>query len=307
MKRYPDDMKSILITGSNGLLGQNLLLTAPDSVNLLGTDIQDTPWQNQVRANYQKLDITNYKQVHDLMRSYRPDVVLNAAAYTNVDGAETERELCWQVNVIGVENLARAARLIKSKIVHVSTDYIFDGQNGPYREDALANPQGYYARSKLAAENALIAIEAEHAIVRTMVLYGAGIKVKNNFPLWVIHSLRQGQTIRVVDDQIGTSTLASELALAMWRIVELDKMEIFNISSPDLMSRYEFARRIALAFDLDSTLITVIKTADLEQPAPRPLNSGLIVEKAQRELGLDLLTTDQALIKFKRQFLGNKM
>lgn len=295
-------MKSILITGSNGLLGQNLLTTAPDSVTLVATDIQTESWPNQARSRFQQLDITDYKQVHDLMKSYRPDYLINAAAYTNVDGAETERELCWQVNVVGVENLARAARLTKCKVVHVSTDYIFDGQNGPYREDALPSPAGFYARSKLAAENALIAIEAEHAIARTMVLYGTGIKVKNNFALWVIQSLSQGQKIRVVDDQIGTSTLASELALALWRIVALDKMEIFNISSPDLMSRYEFARRIAIAFDLDPSLITAIKTADLKQPAPRPLNSGLIVEKAQRELGLELLTTDQALAKFKQQY-----
>ncbi|MCX8010090.1 MAG: SDR family oxidoreductase, partial [Ignavibacteria bacterium] len=224
-------MKRILICGANGLLGQrlSLMLSTQTNYEVLNTSIERNFVFDRLLFDYTQLDITKRSDVKSLVTSFQPDVILNAAGATNVDWCETNREEAWKINVSSVENLAEAARRVNAKLVHVSTDYIFDGKNGPYDEDAQPNPIGYYGKTKLASENVVRTAGVSYAIMRTNVLYGTGIGVKLNFALWIIENLKLGKTINVVDDQIGNPTYIGDLALAMIKVFELDKEGTFNV------------------------------------------------------------------------------
>ncbi len=298
-------MKRILICGSNGLLGQrlSLMLSTQTEYEVLNTSRHRSFVFDHQLFDYTQLDITRKSDVKSLVSSFHPDVMLNAAAVTNVDWCEEHREEAWKVNVSGVENLVEAARKVGAPLIHVSTDYVFDGKHGPYREDDRPNPISYYGKTKLAAENAIRIGEIHYAIVRTIVLYGHGMNVKKNFALWVLESLTAQKPIRCVDDQISNPTYVSDLALAMVRIMERNKSGIYHVCGSERVSRYEFAQRIADVFKLDKALIERVRTADLHQPAARPLVTGFITTKAEEELGLSPLNITQGLSMLKQELL----
>ncbi|HVN48819.1 MAG TPA: sugar nucleotide-binding protein, partial [Bacteroidota bacterium] len=181
-------MKRILIAGSNGLLGQRLsmMLSGLTEYEVLNTSIERSFVFDDHLYDYTQLDITQRGDVKSLISSFQPDVILNAAAATNVDWCESNRELAWKINVTAVENLAEAARKVNAKLIHVSSDYVFDGKNGPYDEQAPVNPISYYGKTKLASENAVQSAGINYGIVRPVVLFGLGIGVKANFVLWVV-------------------------------------------------------------------------------------------------------------------------
>lgn len=294
----------VLITGCNGLLGQNLIRLASPDAEIAGLDLAESSLLTV--AKYFSVDLGDRKAVLEAVSEWQPQWIVNAAAFTDVDGAETRRELCWRVNVTAVENLVYACRKVASSIAHVSTDYIFDGQHGPYGEEDTPNPIGYYGRSKLAGENVLVASRVAHVIARTMVLYGYGLSVRPNFVTWLIDKLQQGERVRIVTDQFGNATLADELALALWRMTGKNAGGIYHVAGRDVISRYDFAMAIANAFALDADLITAITTDQLRQAAPRPMKSGLKVDKVIRELGVPLSTTAEGLLKFKRTMAAAK-
>ncbi len=295
--------KRVLVVGSNGLLGQKitefLIRGSAHKVSLCS--IEPTSVVQFQSADYQQLDITSKKDVKRVVHSVEPDVIINCAAMTNVDACETERELAWKLNTEGVEHLIDAARKGNSKIIHFSTDYIFDGKSGPYDELSRPEPLSYYGKTKLASENALIVSGLEYFVARTMVLYGTGINVKPNFALWLIQNLGKHIPVRIVDDQFGNPTLADDLAHGILNAIELEKSGIYNIAGRDIISRHEFAVRLAKIFDFDSDLIVPIKSVQLHQPAPRPMKSGLITLKAEVELGYRPSTTEQGLLVLKSQ------
>ena len=295
--------KKILVIGSNGLLGQKLceIIVRGGAYNLTIASIEDKPLRHVVGAQYMICDITNKKDVKNVVAACRPDVIINAAAMTNVDACETEREMCWKINVEGVEHIIDAAKKDGTKVVHVSTDYIFDGKAGPYSEDDRPEPISYYGKSKLASENALRTSGVPYLIARTMVLYGFASGVKANFALWLIESLEKKKPVNVVDDQFGNPTLVDDLAYGLIQGVEMERSGIYNIAGRDIMNRFEFALRTAKVFALDPSLITPITTASLKQPALRPLNSGLITLKAEVELGYKPSTVEQGLLILKTQ------
>lgn len=295
--------KKILVIGSNGLLGQKLceIIVRGGAYNLTIASIEEKPIRQVVGAQYVQVDIANKKEVKSLVNTCSPDVIINAAAMTNVDDCETERELCWRINVDGVENIADAARIRDTKVIHVSTDYIFDGKSGPYTEDDRPEPLSYYGKSKLASENLLRTSGVPFLIARTMVLYGFAPGVKANFALWLIESLENKKPVNVVDDQIGNPTLVDDLAYALIQGFEMERTGIYNIAGRDIVNRYEFALKLAKVFNLDASLIKPIKTASLKQPAPRPLKSGLVTLKAEVELGYKPSTSEQGLLILKTQ------
>jgi len=292
-----------LVVGSNGLLGQKTadLLVRGMASSVTLASLEEVPIRPVENAEYVKADLTSRKEVKQLIAHCDPEVIINCAAITNVDACETDRELAWKVNVGGVENIIEAARRTEAMIVHISSDYIFDGKNGPYSEDDRPEPLSYYGKTKLASENAVRTSGLRYLIARTMVLYGYAPGVKPNFALWIVQSLEKNIGVRVVDDQQGNPTLADDLAYALVRGVELGRTGVFNIAGRDIISRYEFAVRIARAFNLDSSLISPIKTAQLRQPAQRPLKSGLITLKAEVALGIRPSTVEQGLAVLKNQ------
>jgi dTDP-4-dehydrorhamnose reductase len=290
----------ILITGCNGLLGQKLVELVPVRYEVFGLDLAE---QGLVMngSSYYSGSIVDRRTLLRIVQETGPDWILNAAAYTDVDGAETEREICWKVNVLGVENIAYVARKCQARVVHISTDYIFDGKDGPYDEEAVPNPLGFYGRSKLAGENVLKMSPVPHAIARTMVLYGTGKNLRPNFVSWLIDQLKEGNRVNVVNDQFGNTTLVDELAGGIWSIVRKRKLGVFHVAGSEIVDRFTFAEKIAHVFDLDASLINPVSTKDLSQAAPRPMVSGLIVAKAVKELGLKLSNVEEGLFKLKMQ------
>ncbi len=279
-------MKRILICGSNGLLGQRLALLFgyQTEYEVLNTSHHRSFVLNKHLFDYTQLDIANRSDVKSLVSSFRPDIIINPAAMTNVDECEIQRENAWKINVIGVENLVEAARRTGAKLIHISTDYVFDGKNGPYKEEDKPNPINYYGRTKLAGENAIITSEIPFSIIRTIVVYGVGVNVKNNFALWVYNSLQSGKNISCVDDQNSNPTYVGDLANGIVKCVEHNGEGIFHICGAEKVSRYDFAVSIAKYFQLDSSLIKKIKTSELPQRAERPMVTGFITTKAEKIL-----------------------
>ncbi|MCE1164905.1 MAG: dTDP-4-dehydrorhamnose reductase [Bacteroidetes bacterium] len=292
----------ILITGSNGLLGQAIvsIFTRESDFDLVLSSVEEKS-NISLNYNYVQLDITAKDKVKKAVAEIAPDIIINCAAYTDVDGCETERVLSWKLNVDAVKHLIIAARPNNAKLVHFSTDYIFDGKNGPYDELATPNPISFYGRSKLAAENAVISSGIRFAVIRTMVLFGIGSKVKTNFATWLINKLSAGERINIVDDQIGNSTIVDDLAYGALKLIEAEKEGIYNIAGRDIESRLDFTYKLCDIFGYKKDLIKIIKTKDLNQPAPRPLNSGLITLKVQSELGFEPMGTVEALQLLKYQ------
>ena len=247
------------------------------------------------------LDITDHKRVMETVGSFKPSIIINAAAYTNVDKAEVEKEVAYKVNASAVGHLADAANTFDAKLIHISTDYIFDGEEGNYSEESLPSPINYYGKTKLAGENLIKSKLQDYAILRTQVLYGFATNVKKNFALWVIEKLSEGENIRIVDDQVGNPTLADELAFATLKVCQRNATGIYHVSGYETISRYEFARKIAKVFDLNLNLVKSVKSDEFEQPARRPKNSSFICLKTQTELGVNMPSVIDSLSLMKQQ------
>ena len=293
-----------MIIGSNGMLGQNLTsyFMFKRDVELFCTSFEKESFFSDV--NYSQIDISSSREVKKIMSDFIPDVVINAAAYTNVDGCESERELAWKINVTGVENLVKYVKRYDSHLIHISSDYIFRGTDGPYEENDLPNPISYYGKTKLAGENVIVSSNITYTIIRTNVLYGPTKFGRPDFVKWVVHSLRKNENIRIVNDQFNNPTYIEDLITAIAKVVEKRKKGIYNIGGAEVLSRLGFTNKIADYFKLDKSLISEIITAQLNQPAPRPLKSGLINLLAEAELDYKPLKIDDTLFLMKR-YLNN--
>jgi dTDP-4-dehydrorhamnose reductase len=292
--------KRVLVIGANGMLGQRVInfYSMQDNVELLGSSVEPDPVYKN--TDYVCGDMSKRDSIKKVIYDFYPDIVINTAAYTNVDKCEVEREIAWKVNVKGVEYIAEACRVIDAHLIHISSDYVFDGTKGPYNETAVPNPLGYYGRTKLASENALKISGSIHTILRTNVLYGIADS-RPDFVRWLVNTVRKGDNVRIVTDQINNPTYIDDLVQAISKAVEFNKQGIYNIGGKEFLSRYDFSLKIADYFSIDKNLITPIKTIDLNQPAQRPLKSGLIILKAETELGYKPLSIMESLTIMKRE------
>ncbi|MEJ2050298.1 MAG: dTDP-4-dehydrorhamnose reductase [Calditrichota bacterium] len=271
-------MKKVIITGANGLLGQALIQVLKEKYEIIGTGLENNSFLPEDGWRYHKLDITNSQKCKDAIKEFVPEVIINAASFTDVDGCEKEKELCWQVNVKGVENLAKISRGLDIHLIHYSTDYVFDGKEGPYDETARPDPVGYYGKSKLASENVLQQIGCPFTVIRTCVLYGNGVEVKRNFFLWVLENLQNEKKIRVVTDQFNNPTLSEDLATGSQLVIEQAALGKFHLAGRDYLSRYDFALKICGIFNKSEEFVVPIKTKELGQAAPRPSRGGLKID-----------------------------
>lgn len=291
----------VLITGSNGLLGQNLIqhFNAGEN-NIYGCDLHQQTYLKSVKHNYLQLDITDRPKCISLIKEIKPKVIIHTAAMTAVDKCETEHEKCWQTNVLATDNLIQGASRVGAKIIFISTDYVFDGENGPYSEEDKPNPISFYGKSKLASEQLLSTSGIEWVALRTIVLYGVGNNVNASFVTWLLNMLRTQKSVRIVNDQWGNTTYVEDLCRAIERVIQLEKTGLFHVGGRGFQSRFNFAKSIANYFKLNEDLIHPITTADLKQPAPRPLKSGLEIGNTERELLLSFSTVEEALAKYKK-------
>src|SRR4030095_7412959 len=294
--------KKILVTGANGLLGQKVTeIFKHESDHVLTlTDLHDKA-EEPKGLDYFPMDITKKEEVKEAVKKYSPDLIINTAAYTNVDGSETERELSWKVNVDAVKNFIIASRINSSKLIHISTDYVFDGKSGNYDESSKPAPLSYYGKSKLASENALISSGINYVIVRTMIIYGTGKNLRPNFATWLIDMLSHKQPVKIVDDQFGMPTMVDDLGWGLLKIVDLGKSGLYHLSGSEYLNRYEFAVKLANIFGYDENLIMPVKTSDLSQAAERPMNSSFILLKAETDLGVKPLKVSDGLVLLKTQ------
>ena len=279
----------ILVTGSNGLLGQKLteLLDSDKSVEFVATAARPAVIPI-VRGKFALLDITDGAAVDQVIDEARPDVIINTAAMTQVDHCETQREACWKANVTAVENLVKAAKRNYAHLIHVSTDFIFDGTKELLDESAVPNPVNFYGESKLAGEKVILESEISWGILRTVLVFGVTQDMsRSNIVLWVKKSLEQGKTIQVVNDQWRTPTLAEDLAMGCYLAAKKRAKGIFNISGKDYLSAYDIAIRTADFFKLDKTLIKETDSTKFTQPARRPPRTGFVIDKARKELGYE--------------------
>jgi dTDP-4-dehydrorhamnose reductase len=295
-------MKKILITGANGLLGQSLVRKFNKVFQIIGCDLGAFfVCQDEYTIEYFVLDQTKRNDVLKFFSSYQPDIIINAAAYTNVDGCESDRETCWNVNVKSIELMEEACKSFEPLFVHISTDYVFDGTSGSYRETDEPKALGYYGLTKLSSEKVVRNSNQEYIIARTMVLYGTGENIRPNFATWVVEQLRSGNEIKIVDDQIGNPTFVDDLSEGIYRLIDREEYGIFHICGNEVCNRYEFALKIAQIFGLDSTLIKKISTKDLVQKAPRPMNSSFNMDKLYNTIDWLPGKLDVSIQKFKAQ------
>jgi dTDP-4-dehydrorhamnose reductase len=287
----------ILVTGSNGLLGQKLSerLMKDDSVHPVFTARGNSAIPIY-RGEFYSLDISRKDEVNRVLQECRPDVVINTAAMTLVDQCETLRDECWTANVLSVGNLIEACETIGAHLIHVSTDFIFDGKNGPLDESAAPNPVNFYGVSKAAAEKLIMESSISWSILRTVLVYGITHDMgRSNIVLWVKENLEKGKTIRVVNDQWRTPTLAEDLAQGC-HLAALQKAKgIFHISGKDFLSPYDIAVQTAKFFQLDSALIIPTNSDQFKQTAPRPLRTGFIIDKAKKQLGYEPHSFEEGL------------
>lgn len=302
MTMYSHDIikKRIFVTGSNGMLGQRAAkyFSSVENTEVLACSMEPDSVSGPV--DYVCCDISKRENIKKVILDFCPDFIINTAAFTNVDLSETERETAWKVNVKGVEYIAEAARILDAHLIHFSTDYIFDGKNGPYSEKAKPNPLGYYGRTKLASENALMISGAMYTIFRINVLYGVA-NSRPDFVRWVVKMLSNNSKIRIVTDQINNPTFIDDILNVLSTIIEFRKQGIYHIGGRDFISRYEFTRIIADYFNLNKELIIPIVTEELSQPAKRPLKSGLITIKAESELGFKPYSITDSLSLMKKE------
>ena len=295
----------ILVTGANGLVGTKVL-------EQLLRNRGDEPLAayHQTRTNehlgaipFWWLDTTSTTDVERVIDEARPDAVIHAGAFTNVDGAERDRDFAWASNAEATDILARACSAHGIRLVYLSTEYVFDGTAGPYRETDSVNPVGWYARTKEAGEQAVMAAGGSWAVARTTVVYGHAQHVRANFVFWLVGELRAGRRVRIVDDQVGSPTLAENLAEMVLALARSRENGIFNTAGADVLSRLDFSRQIAGTFGLDAGLMDPTTTAALKQAAPRPLRAGLLMDKFRATFpDVPVLSVMEGLAVVKRQF-----
>jgi len=272
-----------LVAGCNGLLGQNLLQTAPAGTSLLGIARHDAPARPDLLAAdaYFAGDIADPATWAFVRDALKPDLILNAAAYTDVDGCERDPALCARVNRDAVALMAATG----IPLVQVSTDYVFDGAAGPYGEDDAVNPLSVYGRVKLASETAALSGSPKNLVVRTMWVWGTGTGAKKSFTAFVRETLAAGKPVRAVTDQVGNPTLAEDLALAIWALVERGCSGVYHATGATRLNRLEWARAVARHYGLDDAGIEPLTTPGLNLPAARPLSSGLRGDKLMAATG----------------------
>lgn len=289
----------LLITGASGLYGSKLAQLALDSdLEVYSSDIQSL---SSVVGTFVKIDVSDKVQVANALQSIKPDFVVHAATLTDVDKCEVNKELAWKVNVEGTQNVVDAVKAVGSFLFYVSTDYVFSGLKGRYKETDQPDPINYYGVTKLKAEE-IVQTLSEYCIARPSVIYGSTPAAgKVNFALWLIETLRKGNRVKIVTDQYNTPTLNTNLAEMTLEILGRRLTGTYHLCGATRVSRLEFANQICDAFGLDKSLIDPVTSAQFTWPAKRPADSSLDTTKAQQNLNCKPLQIADALKQLKHE------
>jgi dTDP-4-dehydrorhamnose reductase len=278
-------MQPVLITGANGLLGQFLvkvLMARGIPVVATGKGKSRLPFAD----DYRTLDFTDRDSVRSVLFETRPSVVVHAGALTQVDPCELDPDECYRVNVDGTELLLNETRRIGARFIFISTDFVFDGSAGPYKETDALCPISIYGDSKSKAERLVQESGAAWSIVRTILVYGTPfVGTRSNIITWAKDNLEQGKVIKVVSDQWRTPTYVGDLAHGIALIIERGAKGIYHISGKDLLTPYDMAWKTANLLGLDTSLLQKVNGSTFTQAGRRPARTGFIIDKAIRDLG----------------------
>lgn len=290
----------ILVTGSNGLLGQHLIKLLLDKpvydIIASGRGVTRIPFETSEKYRYFPLELTDGLAVDNFLMHHQPDIIVHTAALTQADYCEENQVDCWNTNVTATRFLINAAQKINARFIYISTDFVFDGLNGPYRETDLPGPVNYYGSSKLAAERSVMESRLNWCIIRTVLVYGNILSGnRNNMVSWVQQNLAEGKKIKVVSDQWRTPTFVDDLAKGILLAIEKDAKGIFHLSGPEMLSPYDMAIITANYLSLDKTLIEKVNASIFTQPAMRPAKTGFVINKARQDLGYAPLTFIEGL------------
>jgi dTDP-4-dehydrorhamnose reductase len=290
-------MKRILVTGSSGLLGSKTVNEAGSKYEVYPTHATLALFPNSLKMN-----VTDESEVRHVISLIKPDVVVHTAAETNVDKCEDNKAYASRVNVEGTKHLAKICNQLGTRIIFISTDYVFDGEKGLYAETDSTNPINHYGVTKLFGEQCITKLCSDFAILRTSVLYGLHPK-KQNFARWVISNLKKESQLAIVEDHYNSPTLAKNLAKTILEIIDKDIKGLYHVTGGERISRYEFALRIAETFDFDTALIRPVKMSELKMwIATRPKDSSLRVDKIRREIDTKLLGVSQGLKEVRQEW-----
>jgi dTDP-4-dehydrorhamnose reductase len=282
--------ETILVTGSNGLLGQKLtdLYLQNNNINLVATGKGVNRYPSKEGYVYQEMDITNSHNVKEVLEMYKPSVVIHTAAMTQVDDCEFKKEECVSLNIDSVKNLSELSSEMGFHLVHLSTDFIFDGTKPMYTETDEPNPLSYYGWSKLEAEKMVMENAKSWSILRTILVYGQVADMsRSNIILWTYNTLKEQKSAKVVFDQFRTPTLAEDLAMGCFLAAEKKAQGIFNIAGKDYVSIIELVEKVASMYHFSTENIETVSSDTLNQPAKRPPITGLNIQKAQEVLGYE--------------------
>lgn len=279
----------ILVTGANGLLGQVLIKDLVDkkyTVVATGKGPSRLLMAALDNYSYKDLDITNGPEIEKFILAEQPSLIVHAAAMTNVDQCELNKQDCYNVNVTATRFILDAAKVIKARFIFVSTDFIFDGSSGPYTEADEPSPVNYYGGTKLVAEKAVMESGLHWAIARTILVYGVAPGTgRTNIVSWVKQSLENSSPIKMVTDQFRTPTFVHDLSKGIALMIEKNVSGIYHLSGEEQMTPYEMAIETARFFGLNENLISKSLSPDIKQPAVRPPRTGFNITKAKKELG----------------------
>jgi dTDP-4-dehydrorhamnose reductase len=293
-------METVLVIGA-GLLGSKIIEQLAGSCEIHGADVDTS--LGEPGCEFHTVDITDRKAVSGLISKVGPAAVFHTAAMTNVDRCELDKNLALRVNGTASGHIALACAKANAYLCYISTDYVFDGKTGMYREDAPPKPLSAYGESKLLGETEVRCLgdRWKWVIARSSILYGA-YKKRFNFASWVVDEVKAGHPVRIVTDQTGSPTLADDLAAAVLDLWRRGLTGVFNVAGREPVTRYDFALRTCEVFGLDKSLVSPVRTGELRQRAQRPENSSLDVSKVEGALGRRMLDVRGGLERMKAQW-----
>jgi len=287
----------LLIIGASGVLGSRLFNdTIKKKWNVMGT------YCSYELKGLSYLDVRDENSIDKSFNLFEPEVVVMAGGITNVDLCTLKPKLAKDVNIKGTLNLVKKIKAYGSKLIYISTDYIFDGKNGPYKENDKPNPINAYGRTKLESENIIKSKLKDYLIVRTAQLYGTGMAVQNtNFTVKIIHNMKSGKKIYAADDFYSTPTYAGSLSKIVIKLIEKRASGIYHGAGAEFINRYDYVNKIADIFKLDKILIQKVKLKDLNLKARRPEKGGLKIDKVKKEKIADVCDCKTGLMLLKKE------